>query len=91
MDKVKRAIQAGVSPSTAIKDALGMPVTAFAAKHGQPRGTTAEVINGMRAPTAGVLAALIAELGGTEAEWRALLYQAARRAWAAAPADKAVA
>ena len=86
MDKVKRLIAAGATISGAIKEALGTPVIGFADKHGLPRTTASEVLRGSRAPTAGIVAALIAELGGTEAEWRDLLWRAGKPAAGASAA-----
>lgn len=76
MDKVKKLVEAGVSIPTAIKESLGVPVSEFADKHGRPRPRISNVINGNLRPTDDDLRAFIAELGGTELEWRVLLLQA---------------
>ena len=78
MDKVKRLVEAGASIPTAIKESLGMTVSAFAEKYGFPQATVSEFINGSRRPSHAFLAALISELGGTEDEWRVLLWKAGK-------------
>lgn len=79
MDAVKRLVQAGASIPGAIKEALAqrdLSVVAFADRHGLPRSTTGDVINGLRRPTAAQVDALIAELGGDAPEWRFMLWRA---------------
>jgi plasmid maintenance system antidote protein VapI len=78
VDKVKRLIDAGSSITGAIKESLGQPVAEFADTHGLPRTHISAVINGARRPTSDDIAALITELGGTEDEWRQLLWEAGR-------------
>jgi transcriptional regulator with XRE-family HTH domain len=78
MDKVKKLIEAGATTRTAIKEALGMSVSDFAEKHRLSRPVVAAVLAGDRRASAGIIAALVAELGGTEVEWRVLLWEAAR-------------
>jgi len=78
MDKVRRLIEAGASIPTAIKEALGASPAEIALKHGRARTNFSATINGKRAPSPGDIAALIAELGGTEMEWRELLHEAGR-------------
>jgi plasmid maintenance system antidote protein VapI len=78
MDKVRRLIKAGASISTAITESLGMSVTEFAIKHNRPRVNMSQVVRGKRWPTADDIEALIAELGGSEMEWRELLHEAGR-------------
>jgi len=78
MDKVKKLHEAGASITSAIKEALGMTVSEFALKYEIPQPMVSEAINGTRKPSERTLAALIAELGGTEAEWRELLWEAGR-------------
>lgn len=78
MNKVKRLIEAGLPIPEAIRGALGMPITAFADLHGIPRPQMSLVVNGGLRPTQRHLAALIAELGGSEFEWRVLLWEAGK-------------
>ena len=80
MEKVKKLIDAGLTPADAIKQALGIPVTEFADRHSLPRGTTSEAINSIRRATDAQVTALVAELGGTPEEWRHLLWEAAKPA-----------
>lgn len=76
MDKVKQMVEAGVRLGVAIRECLPMSLAAFALKHGVPRTSTNEAINGLRAATPAQIAALMSELGGTADEWRELLKQA---------------
>jgi plasmid maintenance system antidote protein VapI len=78
VDKVKRAVKAGVSIPVAIREALGMSISAFALKHRLPRSSATNHIRGHVKATPDTINALIAELGGTEEEWRHLLWQAAK-------------
>lgn len=78
MERVNKLIEAGSTIPTAIKEALGMSVTDFAAKYGLDRPTVSAVINGSMRPTPNIIPSLIAELGGTEAEWDDLLWRAGR-------------
>jgi plasmid maintenance system antidote protein VapI len=78
MDKVKKLIQAGASVPTAIKESLGMELQEFAAKYDLSRPMVSAVINCDRRPTDAIAAALATELGGTEIEWRVLLWEAAK-------------
>lgn len=78
MDKVKKLVEAGASIPMAIKDCLSLPVGEFADKYDIPRPTMSDAINGARRPTEQVVAALITELGGTEPEWRELLWLAGK-------------
>jgi hypothetical protein len=80
MDKVKELMAAGVPIAQAIKFALAEPVSAWAGKHRIPRSTAINTINGIQRPTDQVVAALVAELGGTEEEWRELLWLAMKPA-----------
>jgi hypothetical protein len=81
MDKVKRLIDAGASISGAIREALslnGLTVSAFADKYGRNRANMTSVIAGARAPSKADLKALVAELGGSDIEWRVILHEAGR-------------
>jgi len=78
MERVNKLIEAGASIPTAIKEALGMSVTDFAEKHDLDRPTVSAQINGSVRAGADTINALIAELGGTEAEWVELLWRASR-------------
>lgn len=76
MDKVKELMAAGLSAPDAIKHALGMPLGKFAEKYGIPAASVSTHVNAIVRPTDATIAALVAELGGTENEWRELLWQA---------------
>lgn len=78
MDKVKKLMELGLSIPNAIQQALGITMAEFGDRHGIPRTTVSEVVNGARRPSEKHLAAFIAELGGTEAEWRELLWLAGK-------------
>lgn len=78
MDKVKKMLDAELSLSSAIKEALGMSITAFADKHRLNRSITSEIINLDRAPRLDQCAALASELGGSPFEWAELLWQHSR-------------
>jgi plasmid maintenance system antidote protein VapI len=78
VDKVKKLVRAGSSIPGAIKESLGESIRAIALKHGRNYNNFADVVNGKRAPTDRDVAALIAELGGTEQEWKELLHEAGR-------------
>lgn len=78
MDKVKKLIDAGASIPTAIKESLGMTINAFAERHSLPAKAVSNAINGNVRPTDALIAALVAELGGTAGEWRELLWLAAK-------------
>lgn len=80
MEKVRSLIDAGAPIPDAIKIALGMSLSAFALKHGRPRTVVARTINGWVRPAAADIAALQAELGGEEYEWRELLWEAGKPA-----------
>ncbi|CAN5922614.1 hypothetical protein BH11GEM2_BH11GEM2_37710 [soil metagenome] len=83
MDKVKevRALVAtGRTIPEAIKRVLDMPVVAFCDKHGIPRGTGSNHLNATVRASDATIAALVAELGGTENEWREMLWKAMRPA-----------
>ena len=78
MDKVKKLIEAGSSITGAIKESLGMTVTAFADSNGLAMGAVSDALSGARRPSAAIIAALVNHLGGTPDEWRMLLWEAAR-------------
>lgn len=78
MDKVKEMIEAGVSIRTAIREALGMNYAEFGRKHGIAHASVKLHLTGHVKPTEKTINALIAELGGTEDEWRWLLWEAGR-------------
>lgn len=83
MDKVKKLLRAGASLSTALRAALDMSVAAFAAKHGLPRTMVNSQFTGRIAFSDPVINALIAELGGDAAGWRALQHSSRATAHAA--------
>jgi transcriptional regulator with XRE-family HTH domain len=78
MEKVKRLLDAGLSIPSAVKESLGMSVREFADKHGVQPAHVSAAINGAMRPTESVLAAFIEELGGSEFEWRMMLWEAGK-------------
>lgn len=87
MDKIKKLIAAGASHRTAIKESLGMTVSAFAEKKGLPRATLSDTLGGRIRPTDAIVQAFVEELGGTPDEWRMLLWESARPVPGAEEAD----
>lgn len=81
MENIKRLIEAGSTISGAIKEVLsqkGLSISAFAKKYERNANNMINAIAGTRAPSPGDVEALIAELGGTEFEWRELLHEAGK-------------
>lgn len=81
MKNIKRLVEAGSTISGAIKEILSqreLSISAFAKKYERNPNNMINVIGGARAPSPGDVEALIAELGGTEIEWRELLHEAGR-------------
>lgn len=82
MENVKKMIEAGTSIPTAIKEALMQKgfatLSEFADKKGLVRNAVANHLNGSRRPTGDTIRALVAELGGTDDEWRELLWLAGK-------------
>jgi transcriptional regulator with XRE-family HTH domain len=78
MEKVKKLVELGVPIPVAIKQAIGVSLGEFAERNEIPMTTVSETINGARRPTERILNALISELGGTEDEWRMLLWEAGK-------------
>ena len=78
MERVKKLLAAGLSLPSAIKDALGMSVTAFADRHTLARSVASEVINLERGPREPYCSALAAELGGSAYDWAQLLWESAK-------------
>ena len=84
MDKVKKLMEAGLPIPAAVKAALAMPLSEFADKYALPRGSVTNHVNGIVRATDETVAALTAELGGSDNEWREVLWQAGRPAHLAA-------
>jgi transcriptional regulator with XRE-family HTH domain len=78
MEKVKALLRAGASASTAVREALGCGLAEFARRYDLDRTQVTNAINGVIRPTPAIIAALIAELEGSEEEWRALLWVASK-------------
>ena len=78
MEQVKQMVAAGVSLPTAIKEALGRSVTAFADSHGLSRQISSEVLNCERSPRVDVCRAIANDLGGDAFAWANLLWEGAR-------------
>lgn len=78
MDKVKEMVDAGVSVPTAIKEVLGIRLSEFAKKHNLNATTLRMQVYGHVRANDETVAALAAELGGTEHDWRMLLWEAGR-------------
>jgi plasmid maintenance system antidote protein VapI len=55
-----------------------MSISAFADKHDLPRSATSDALNGGRRATDAMIAALVAELGGSDEQWRTLLDESRR-------------
>lgn len=79
MDKVKALIAAGASIATAIKEGLGMDVTAFAEQYSVPASNISAGINGRRSLSDREIDALHACLGGSREELVGVLADAMRR------------
>jgi hypothetical protein len=80
MEKVKQLVAAGSRIPSAILEALaqnGLSLAGFAKKYRLPYTQTSRGVNG-NGPTDALIRALCKELGGTEAEWRELLWLAAK-------------
>lgn len=90
MVKVQALLSAGSSLSGAVRETLPTSLADFAERRDVPRTTLSEALNGKRAPTDTIVDALVAEIGGTADEWRALFSQQ-RIASATADAAAAVA
>jgi plasmid maintenance system antidote protein VapI len=84
MDKVKQLIGAGLPITAAIKAAIGTPLSEFADRHAIPRSSVSNHLNGTVRATDDTIAALMKELGGSDEQWRELLWQAMRPAHLAA-------
>lgn len=84
MDKVRALIEAGAPIPKAIRIALesetGMSASELARASDLRRAELSAVINGGIRPTARHLEVLIKHLGGTEAEWREVLWLAGKPA-----------
>lgn len=78
MQRVKEMMAAGVGVTTAIKEAIGMNVTAFADKHDLSRTLTSDVINLERFPRPAICLALSTELDGDPFDWAVLLWEAGK-------------
>lgn len=91
MDKVKKLIRAGASIPGAIRVALGEPLSVVAERRGIERARLSAAINGIERAREPIVAALVAELGGTPDEWRELLWLAGKPARNDVPAEPAVA
>lgn len=79
MENIKRLRDAGSTISGAIREVLsqkGLSISAFAKKYERNSNNMLSVIAGNRAPAKADVDALIAELGGTDIEWRELLHEA---------------
>lgn len=84
MEKVKKMIEAGSSIPAAIKEALAQAgfatIAAFASHLKLQRAAVTNQINGKVSATPKVIEGLVTVLGGSEMEWRELLWQAAKPA-----------
>lgn len=82
MEKVEKLIEAGARSGVAIRETLfadrSLTIAGFAAKYDLNEKAVSNAINGNVRATDGVLAALVAELGGTADKWRMLLWHAAK-------------
>lgn len=78
MEKVKKLVRAGSSIPGAIRECLPGSLRQLAMKHGRNYRNLAGAMSGKKAPTDAEVAFFIAELGGTDQEWRELLHEAGR-------------
>lgn len=80
MDKVKQMLEAGVSLPTAIKEALSpMKISEFATKYRLHEKYVSNAINGNARLSDKLIAALIKELPGTDAQgWRVRFWEASK-------------
>jgi hypothetical protein len=86
MEKVREFMRQGMKPTEAIKAALksadrkreALKVYEFAQKYQLSQKELSSVIGGKKYPQPKIIMALIAEFGGTEAEWRELLWVAGK-------------
>jgi hypothetical protein len=81
VENIKRLVEAGSTISGAIKEVLAqreLSISAFAKKYARNPNNMTSAICGTRAPSPGDVDALIAELGGTDFEWRELLHEAGK-------------
>lgn len=82
MEKVKKMVAAGSSIPAAIKEALAQAgfatIAAFASHFKMQRSAVTNQLNGNVRVTGATIEALISVLGGSEMEWRELLWQAAK-------------
>lgn len=83
MTKIKELVRAGSSIPGAIREVLSqkdLSIAAFCDKYDRNRQNMSMVIAGSRSPAPADVDALVAELGGTDIEWRQLLHEAGRPA-----------
>jgi hypothetical protein len=83
MTKIKELVRAGSTIPGAIREVLsqkGLSIAAFCDKYDRNRQNMSMVFGGTRAPAQADVDALIAELGGTDVEWREMLHEAGRPA-----------
>lgn len=85
MEKVKKAIDAGVRFPTAVKESLGQTIEEFCQKNGLIRPDFSAMLNGRKVPDDRQLEALMKANGGTRAGWLDLWFKAARRRAATSP------
>lgn len=82
MEKVKKMVEAGVSITGAIKEALSQggleTVNAFAEKYDLSRSSVGMHLRGYVRADDSTINALITELGGSADEWRELLWLAGK-------------
>jgi hypothetical protein len=79
MEKVKKAIDAGISFPTAVKESLDQTIEDFCEKHRLIRPEFSAMIHGRRVPNDKQLNALIKTVGGTRRGWLDLWFAAAQQ------------
>jgi plasmid maintenance system antidote protein VapI len=82
MEKVEKLIEAGARLGIAIREALltdrNLTVAGLADKYSLNEKAVSNAINGNIRASDGVVAALVAELGGTPDGWRMLLWKSSK-------------
>jgi hypothetical protein len=76
VEKIQKLIKAGVPIPDAIVLALGMSIKEFSLLHARMPSNIGQILRGRLAPSDKDLEALMTQLGGSEEEWRRLLWLA---------------
>lgn len=79
MEKVKQAVDAGISFPVAVRENLGIEIQEFCAKRKLIRQEFSAMLNGRRVPDEKQLNALIGALGGNRDGWLDFWFSIAQR------------